>query len=314
MFDSPEPNRASYLGGTDVAAIIGASPWKTPMDVWRLKTGKAQPAPMTERMEWGLALEPIVIDQYARRFGMQTMPAQFRALADCQFIGGHADGLAWPAHLTGEGLPPATAENPNGVRLLEVKCVNSYSRKIWATGVPFDYQCQAQLYLALHELKLCTFVVLFGGCELQTYDVEADPILQHQLLTAARTFWTRFVLADVPPPMLGLPITGEPQQQAQEVPEGSREADEQCRADLADLVRLRESIDALETDEQEVLCRLKEFSTGAITVSSKPVAGWATRSRKEQVLEAKTWQQFNVQSTKKIAAALLATEKNDDGS
>jgi predicted phage-related endonuclease len=31
------------IGGSDIGALLGASPWSTPLDVWADKTGQAEP-------------------------------------------------------------------------------------------------------------------------------------------------------------------------------------------------------------------------------------------------------------------------------
>lgn len=31
-------DRSKFLGGSDIAAVLGISPWKSPVDLWRDKT------------------------------------------------------------------------------------------------------------------------------------------------------------------------------------------------------------------------------------------------------------------------------------
>ena len=52
--------RRKGIGGSDVAAIIGLSPWTTPLDIYEQKLGIALPSEETEAMYWGTALEPAI--------------------------------------------------------------------------------------------------------------------------------------------------------------------------------------------------------------------------------------------------------------
>ena len=49
------------VGGSDVAAIFGVSPWVTPLELWRIKKGLMKPSPSinADQQEMGHMLEPI---------------------------------------------------------------------------------------------------------------------------------------------------------------------------------------------------------------------------------------------------------------
>jgi putative phage-type endonuclease len=55
-------DRASGIGGSDIAAILGLSKWKTPLDVYNLKVGNTKPEEQTVAMARGKALEPFLLD------------------------------------------------------------------------------------------------------------------------------------------------------------------------------------------------------------------------------------------------------------
>ena len=44
--------RRAGIGGSDVAALLGLSRWKTPLDVFLDKTGRSEPIPDNEPMLW----------------------------------------------------------------------------------------------------------------------------------------------------------------------------------------------------------------------------------------------------------------------
>ena len=49
--------RRSGIGGSDIAAILGLSPWKTAVDVWLDKTGQREDDTVgdAEAVRWGVA-------------------------------------------------------------------------------------------------------------------------------------------------------------------------------------------------------------------------------------------------------------------
>ena len=53
-------DRTQYIGGSDIAAICGVSPWGNPTTVWLEKTGQSIRKKESEAMFWGRALEDII--------------------------------------------------------------------------------------------------------------------------------------------------------------------------------------------------------------------------------------------------------------
>src|SRR5262245_42032680 len=98
--------RRSGLGSSDAAAILGASPFASPLDVYLAKLGLAE-SEQTEAMRFGQLLEPIVIAEYERETGRTLAPIQpftivqsdeapwLRATLDGEII--QADGHDGPA-------------------------------------------------------------------------------------------------------------------------------------------------------------------------------------------------------------------------
>jgi predicted phage-related endonuclease len=72
--ESYAASRSHGLGGTDVAAILGLSPWKRPIDIY---AGKVNPGSLPELdkecLRWGNLLEPIVRQEYAARFNVDVV-------------------------------------------------------------------------------------------------------------------------------------------------------------------------------------------------------------------------------------------------
>jgi len=60
--------RRKGIGGSDVAAILGLSQWKTPIDVYNEKVNNEYPI-ATPRMRWGIRLENAIATEYKEQTG-----------------------------------------------------------------------------------------------------------------------------------------------------------------------------------------------------------------------------------------------------
>lgn len=65
--------RRSGIGGSDIAAICGLSPYQTPYDVWLDKLGQGEEVdPNSPGIYWGTVLEDVVAREYAQRTGAKV--------------------------------------------------------------------------------------------------------------------------------------------------------------------------------------------------------------------------------------------------
>lgn len=64
--------RKQGITATDIAAIVGAHPWRSPLDVWLEKTGQRDSFEGNVRTKWGNLLEPVIREDYAERHGCRV--------------------------------------------------------------------------------------------------------------------------------------------------------------------------------------------------------------------------------------------------
>jgi putative phage-type endonuclease len=57
--------RASGLGGSEIAAVLGLSPWQSRFSLWHRKKGLLSPEPDNEGMSRGRRLEPVIAEWFA---------------------------------------------------------------------------------------------------------------------------------------------------------------------------------------------------------------------------------------------------------
>lgn len=309
LVEGPEIDRDSYLGGTDVAAILGKNPFKSPLDVYLRKTKQAPPEPVNERMTWGLILEPIILAEYCRRAGLCLVESQpFVRDNNEPWLGGHIDGVARPVELDPNDPDQqdrvATIDDPRGLMLLEAKAVRREQLPKWENGIPTEYQYQGQHYLMLRDLDLCVFVVLFGGQILRAYPMARNKAMHEEIRCAGRNFWADHVVPRIPP--------SEPDRAGEE-PESDPDAVSMPASSSAIVAahtivsakaKAKEWEATIDSARQVMIDELEALGVDALTVDGKPIFTKSTRSRAAYTVEAKEWTQYEMsRSAAKILAA-----------
>lgn len=175
--------RAGGLGGSDAAAALGLSPWKTALELWHEKRTPVEPAEPSEPMRWGALLEPVIRQEYAERTGrVVRVPTDTLVHPQHAFMRANVDGLT------------------DCRRLFEAKTARTSEG--WGEpgtdAIPQHYLLQVQHYLMVTALPVADVAVLIGGSEYRQYEVPADPELQDMLVDGEAQFW-RHVETAVPP-------------------------------------------------------------------------------------------------------------------
>jgi len=198
--------RLRGIGGSDVAVIMGLNPYKTPLQLWHDKTGRAEPTPDNEAMRIGRDLEDYVATRYAERTGFMVRKhnAQISDPEYPHFIG-NVDRL-----VSVDGKAPAHHGKIRTKRILECKTTLFFDPEQWGPDasdeVPAHYFLQCQWYMMLADADQCD---LFAFClsrrEFRLYPIKRDDDLLCALRDAANAFWLNHVQADMPPDASNLP-------------------------------------------------------------------------------------------------------------
>lgn len=194
-------DRSKFIGGSDVAAILGLSPWRTALSVWEEKTGMvdAEFDPEREkRLKRGNRLEPVIIELLQEErdvFVVERNARRFHPahpFLSCQIDYEYAIGCSWERN---EFL----GEPGNG----EVKSVDPRAAHEWgedgSQDVPAHYMAQVQFGLAVTGRSGATIAALIGD-DLRVYRFERDEQLCAALIDKAVSFWNDHVLTKIPPP------------------------------------------------------------------------------------------------------------------
>lgn len=180
--------RSTGIGGSDVAAVLGLSKWRTPLQVYQEKRGELGPSPDNEAMRWGRYLEPAVRQAYADQTGNEVMiPAAMLRHPRHDFMVANIDGFV----------------QDRAGRIFEAKTARTAEG--WgepgSDQIPQAYLLQVQHYMEVTALPVADVAVLIGGADFRVYTVEADHELQEMLIDAEAEFWQRVQRGDPPEPV-----------------------------------------------------------------------------------------------------------------
>lgn len=212
------PSRAEFLarrkqgiGGSDIAAVCGLSPWRSPLDVYYDKLNIAlaadgfketHPVGETAALWWGTELEALIAKAYMQAYGEKVCRYN-KLLVHPQhsFFIGDVDRLIYD-----DGkfpFNPHTGEITTSTAL-EIK-TSRYASYEWgeveSDVVPLNYLLQVQWYMGLTKnLQKVRLVPLFCGSEMRRYTIHRDNGIIAKLHEAGYEFWTENVMKQVPPP------------------------------------------------------------------------------------------------------------------
>lgn len=202
---APTVSRVGYCGASDIAAIIGVDPYRTPLDVWAAATGRVLDAPTSTEMEAGNDHEAGVIAGYRRRVMRQGLV----------FAVDHPGPgtLLSPRDPRRGATPDAIATHARwGPIVAEAKFVGASWSPDWgseqdgADAVPERVLCQVHWQtLTVREVYGWAAPVAHVAADLGTdrrvYEIEIDDGLIASLLDAHASWWHAHVeLGEMPAP------------------------------------------------------------------------------------------------------------------
>lgn len=196
LVDTHEPGSAGWhaqrrtaLGGSEIAAVLGLSPWESRFSLWHRKSGAIEPQEDSSILEWGRRLESAVRTKWAD----EHKPSHTRPRLGLTFL---RDGwrLASPDAIVRRRRSPRASE------VLEIKTA-AYDDG-WGTPgtdeIPVYYLTQVRWYLGVLDLATAHVAVLIGGNDYREYTVEQDADDLALMITEGRRFLDSIETGDRP--------------------------------------------------------------------------------------------------------------------
>jgi hypothetical protein len=189
--------RRKYVGGSDIAAIMGLDTWgKTAYDVACDKLGLRPDSESTPQQAIGKAIEGTI----GKLYEAEHVPPGHRLFLHSEdvvksqelgWVAGSADG-----HVSAE-TSPGMFEPVWGV---EFKNIGGFAR--WwpkQETVPLHVEMQCNWYMMVTRLDRWDVAALVRGNTFCIYQLTADFWMQFVMLTAADEFWRGHVLTETLP-------------------------------------------------------------------------------------------------------------------
>lgn len=183
--------RASGIGGSEAAIILGASTWGSPYQLWQDKTGLAPVEDFdTEVLRFGRVVEPLIAAEYEKLTGRQLLNLgdwAIRQHATRPYMFATHDRLIAPIDDRGPGV-------------LSIKSANTWKGVEWLEGEepPLPYQVQFQHELACSGLQWGSFAVLIWGKGVRWMDAVRNDRFIAAEEGACEDFWRRVTAGDPP--------------------------------------------------------------------------------------------------------------------
>lgn len=176
--------RKPNIGASEIAAVLGVSPWETRYGIWARKKGLLPESDDNRFMEWGRRLEAVVADWVAERTGWTLKTSEYRLHPKIR-------GMAC-------SLDREIADWPG---ILEIKTCDAAAFRHWPDGEPpLTYQLQIQHQLAVTGWERGALAVLVGGNDPRLFEFERHPGAIARIEAAVVDFWTSIDENRPPPP------------------------------------------------------------------------------------------------------------------
>lgn len=190
MKASQHQTRARGIGASEIAAVVGLSPWQGPHDIWERKTGRAPPQIGTDALLFGTIMEPAIISYWRARTGRRV-----------KYVGRHQRTYVHPANPLCVATPDGLIQ-PGDVNL-EVKTYGFRVAHHWGEPgtdeIPEYYLAQCVWQMAATE-RSRTLVLASHERDLDEYHVLYDADFYAAMAEVAAKFWRDYVQTDTPPP------------------------------------------------------------------------------------------------------------------
>lgn len=264
-------DRRKFIGGSDVASILGVSPWKTPFSLYQEKVSEH---PITDQdnkiLQRGKRMEPYVLQILSDETGLIVSKTNERYVDhEYPFMCCEIDAEA------------QTGEN------IEIKTVSSFSAKEWGEpdtdAVPVYYAAQAMYGLMITGKQKCVFGVLIGADDFRVYRIHRCEDTIKAIRTRVLEFWNA-VQSKRPPAPINLSDIASifPTESGEII-----EADTELFIDYQTLKKCKEQEKALQKEIEEAELRIKKAMGDASRLSYKNQILCTWRNSKTRRLDQK---------------------------
>ena len=271
-------DRTKFIGGSDAAAILGVSPWKSQFRLYQEKIGAfvEEITPAKQRLfDRGHRWEPVVVEML---------------VDELQDRGHDVQVIARNARYQDQEFPFLACELD--LELLvdgeecnaEMKTVSPFAAREWGEQytdeIPIYYAAQGMHGLMVKPRRRCIFAALIGADDLRVHQIERDEEIIGAIRAKEVEFWRRVMGKDAPPPETSEDVKWLYAKDAGIV----MDADYDLLAQVTHLAGLKAEIKRLEGAEEMTATRIKCVMGHASTLiyQNKTIATWKSNKNSDK--------------------------------
>ena len=261
--------REDGIGASEVAAVVGLSPWETPFSLWLRKTGQVPPLEESRAMHMGHLLEPVVCQLWIEATGFRVIKASAKDII-------YQD----PEHPWRKVTPDRIAYEWDAAKgkwrkvLVEIK---TSSMGFDPDDLPANYLAQCQYQMRVTGIHVCYLCWLTNGRDFGYARIEYDPEFADWLVTEVDKFYLECVKGGLEPDLITV---------SDFTIKGSKEgvtveADSKAVESIKALRVINATIDELEGRQEALKDDIKLFmqEAEALTLNGDTLATWKSGKR-----------------------------------
>ena len=198
--EQPEqPDRTKFIGGSDIAAILGISPWRTAVQLWKDKItprvaddGRPKRKQLSRGHRWESVVAEMLVEELRSKGRTVEVVSSNKRYIDETF-----------PYFACEIDFELKLDGADEITNCELKTVHPFKMHEWGDSgsdeLPVWYTAQAMWGLGITGRRECIVAPLFGADEIRTYPVLRDDETITAMREKASEFWNAHVLPKIPP-------------------------------------------------------------------------------------------------------------------
>jgi putative phage-type endonuclease len=234
-----EYSRNQGIGSSDVAAILGLSKWKTPLDVYLSKVSPIESTP-TRQMVRGIICEPLVIEFLKIDKNIVVVERNKRVFNDVYpFLTTEIDAI-----------------DESGLQI-EIKTSNAFMSKFWGDdieSIPIEYLAQIYWSMGINKKQNCLLAVLIDF-DVKYYQIKQNNKFFNAAVLTMVDFWNEHIIKKIPPQ----PSTTEDLIKLFPNSSGEKNATNDFLNDILELKKIKNVIKENSVKKDELEFKIKAF-------------------------------------------------------
>lgn len=188
--------RKKGICSSDIAAIMGVSPFMSATDVWIEKTGRMPIERTGDALEWGKRIEPVIANYYRERHPdyILTDPGDYTIFHH-------------PKYKFLKVTPDRFVKRRDSEWGLEIKTAGLSKQSDWGKDgtdiIPEYYLPQVMLCMAILDTQKWDVAVLIGGQHYREYTIKRDDDYISHIINTSVAWWETYIENDTTPPIDG---------------------------------------------------------------------------------------------------------------